>query len=89
MIVRVIIQTNRETGEQSVTFTGDLEAALDDFLIKSSKEWEEATVQQGKIGLVGSSDLIDALLGKELFSESANKPRPNRSTTDVVHRQVE
>lgn len=66
MQARVIVQTNRVTGQKNVTFTGDRLAPIEDFLVN----WEDSEVLSGTVLLLGLSNdiLVEKLLDTELHS---------------------
>jgi hypothetical protein len=67
MQVRIIIQTNRDTGQKNVVLTMDKLAPVEDFLVGS---WPNSDVIEGIVLLLclGDDTIVDGLLDTELRS---------------------
>jgi hypothetical protein len=76
MIARIVVQTNRDTGEKHVTFCDDDSAPLQEMLV-TSPSWNNSTITEGRVLIFSmdeDSEHLEALMNTELHTAMTEHP---------------
>lgn len=66
-IVKMVKQTNAQTGETHITYTVDPLTPRDDFLVLRS-DWEGSEIVRSTVVIIGPSEAVGDIMEKEFSS---------------------